>query len=237
MSYKIFTIVVLFNLIVGLTPAFSDQKIPILMYHQILDSRRDLRLSPEAFQRHLDYLQEVGYNTITFKDVSLGINIPKPIILTFDDGVFSHWYVFEELLKRGMRGVFFPVYKFIGGGHYLKSDQLRLIAKSGMEIGSHGVRHSNLTKMSIAQAGYEINESKVLLEKLLNTQIITFCIPYGRYNNRTLEILERSNYHYARTTNEGISTFGQNRNFELKVIYIHNWTQDLKKEIEKGNSL
>ncbi len=223
-----------------LTPAFSDQRIPILMYHSINNGGRDLQLAPEAFQKHLDYIRDVGYTTVTFKEIAWGFVVQKPIILSFDDGVISHWYAYEELKKRNMVGVFFPVYNIIGdkwrNKNYLNSDQAKIMAQNGMEIGSHGMSHPDLRKASTQKIGYELNESKDRLEKLLNTEVITFCIPYGWYDKRTLQILEQSNYHYARTTNEGISTFGQTRNFGLKIIYIHRKTLDLGREIERVSS-
>ncbi len=220
-----------------LSPAFSDQRIPILMYHSINNGGRDLQLSPQTFQRHLDFISEIGAQPVTFKDIAKGLEFKKPIILSFDDGVISHWWAYQELKKRNMTGVFFPVWKMIGDKYrnknYLSAEQVRIMGQDGMEIGSHGMSHPDLRKASTQRVGYEINESKERLEKLLNTEVITFCIPYGWYDKRTLLILEQSNYHYARTTNEGISTFGQTRNFSLKIIYIHRKTLDLGREIER----
>lgn len=235
MKIKIF-LLSLFILIYS-SPVYSDQKIVILMYHHIREvtgnrAGRDLSCLPDVFLSHLDWLRGNGYTTVTFKDIQTGKIVSKPIILTFDDGTYSHWYAFQCLQKRNIVGVFFPIVKIIGTRCYLNLEQLRKMADCGMEIGSHGLTHSNLNNASYKKLESEITQSKVLLEDLLKTQIITFCYPYGKYNKSVLEMMERSNYVYGRTTDEGISTFGRDRNFKLKIIYIHNSTRDLGKELK-----
>jgi peptidoglycan/xylan/chitin deacetylase (PgdA/CDA1 family) len=169
---------------------------------------------------------------VTFKDIANGKVVPKPIILTFDDGTANQFYAFESLKKRNMVGVFFIVLNYIGKGKHLKEDQLRKMAACGMEIGSHGITHCYLTKVSAKRMEAEILQSKVVMEDMLKTQIITFCYPFGKYNNAILKVMEKSDYVYGRTTNEGVSVFGRGRNLELKVIYIHNNTRNLGKEIK-----
>lgn len=161
----------------------------------------------------------------------------KPIILTFDDGAISHWYAYEELRKRKMVGVFFPIWHSMDGRNYLKPRQIQAMSEGGMEIGSHGIRHLNLKTASLPKIIEEIKDSKTMFEGLLNSSVITFCIPYGRYDSRVLQILEESRYRYARTTDEGISTFGRERNFKLKIVYIHNWTRDLGKAIDQASRI
>jgi len=217
----------------------SDKPVQVLMYHHILDvgkgcrrATKDLCCPPDIFKDHLNYLLSSGYRTITFKDAMLGIIPPKSIILSFDDGCFSHWYAFQKLSEHKMVGVFFVISGSVGKRKYLTIDQLKSMSKGGMEIGSHTGTHPYLTKISQERLSKEILGSKTKLEDLLGTRVISFAYPYGKYNKKAMEEVENSGYYYARTTNEGVSEFGREKNFELKVVYIHNYTTDLGKVLK-----
>jgi len=208
---------------------------PILMYHHIRPGKwknkiaKDLSCEPDIFINHLNEIRQRGYTTITFKDMMNKRIVSKPIVLTFDDGLSSQWWAFEELTRRNMVGVFFVIVKCVGGKQYLNQNQLRVIAKSGMEIGSHSITHCDLTKVGQHRLEVEVNESKKLLEELVGVKIISFCYPYGRYNKNILNVLYKSEYYYARTTNEWLANVYSGRNFELPIVYIHNYTKELSK--------
>ncbi|OGM10631.1 hypothetical protein A2Z67_00045 [Candidatus Woesebacteria bacterium RBG_13_36_22] len=206
-------------------------KVPVLMYHHIRDSGwtasigKDLSCSPNIFVKHLDFLEKNGYKTVTFRDAYLG-NLPKKaVILTFDDGDADQWFAFTEMKKRGMVGCFFIVTNFIDGGGFFSSSQIRQLSNNGMEIGSHSISHPNLTKLSRKRMSEEINGSQLILGQLTGKRAITFAYPYGSYNRQVLEEMDKSDYLYARTTNEGISNLEDN--FCLKITYIHRGMVDL----------
>ncbi len=218
------------------------ERIPIIMYHSIREgigmnrAAKDLSCPPNIFWSHLLYIQQNGYRTVTFKDIRNN-RFPedKKIILTFDDGLISQWEAFDELTKRSMVGVFFPTLRVAEKNKkYLNSDQLKFMSRNGMEIGSHSISHPVLSRISLKKVEYEVLQSKLELEKILNGEVITFCYPYGRYNDKVIKIIESAGYHYARTTNERIADFSFGKNFELPIIYIHNYTnvEKLRKQLE-----
>jgi len=217
----------------------ADGFIPIIMYHHVRDvekgyrrAAKDLSCPPELFKNHLDYLESTGYKTITFKDVMLGLVPQKPVILTFDDGTYSHWCAFQKLSERRMLGVFFIISGFIGERTYLNLEQLKAMVKGGMEIGSHTETHPNLNRISQERLSREVMNSKLDLERLLEVNVISFAYPFGKYSKKVMEEVEKSGYRYGRTTNEGVSEFGNKPNFELKMIYIHNHTTDLSRVLK-----
>ena len=198
-------ILILFSYLTGVAGVANAEKIPILMYHSIGDgtgykrSARDLFCSPPQFWAHLLYIQQAGYQTVTFKDVMNDRFLQKKIILTFDDGYENQWEAYDELLKRHMVAVFFPVLRAVDKNHkYLNSDQLRVMARMGMEIGSHSMTHPVLSRSNAKKVEYEIKESKLQLEKITGKEVITFCYPYGRYNNKVMQVTESVGYYYAR---------------------------------------
>jgi len=205
-----------------------------MMYHHIRSGEghrkvaKDLSCEPSVFKNHLNYLQNNGYTTTTFLDILNGVEAKNPVILTFDDGTISQWIAFEELKSRKMKGVFFVVCSYIGNRGYLNLGQLKEIASSGMEIGSHSIGHPNLNGVSQSRLESEILWSKVILEKFVHTRVVSFCYPYGKYDHRVLDTLNGSEYFFARTTDEGIKDIGI-KDFKIKILYIHNSTRDLSK--------
>jgi peptidoglycan/xylan/chitin deacetylase (PgdA/CDA1 family) len=239
---KIIKILILILCIHILSGFASAEQIPILMYHNILEGKgmrraaKDLACPPQQFWAHLLYIQQAGYRTVTFKDMKDN-RYPKAkkIIITFDDGLISQWDAFDELQKRNMVAVFFPVLRSIGNRKYLNEGQLRVMARMGMEIGSHSMTHPFLVRSSEKKVEFEIRESKVQLERITGIEVITFCYPYGRYSNKIIKVVESAGYYYARTTNEAIADFSYAKNFELPVIYIHNNTDVNKLKYLLGN--
>lgn len=213
------------------------------MYHHFRETNnlgkvaKDLSCNLINFSEHIAYIQQRGYRTVTFKDVKDN-RFPKDkkIILTFDDGVISQWSAFERLFRNGMVGVFFPTLKCLEKNKkYLNVEQVKIMSRMGMEIGSHGMTHPVLPKSSFKKIEYEVSGSKFELERILNKEVITFCYPYGRYNDNVIKAIESAGYYYARTTNERVADFSLRKNFEVSIIYIHNYTNvdRLGKELAK----
>ena len=80
----------------NLTPALiapaPSVDVPILVYHHVRPgSMSTLFVSPEDFDKQLEYLQYYGFRTISFTDLAdyfeKGKPLPqRPIIISFDDG-------------------------------------------------------------------------------------------------------------------------------------------------------
>jgi len=223
---------VVLSLLILAFPCFAYsqyQPIPILMYHHIVDNRKgDLYLPAKVFNKHLDFLQQNGYLTVTFNDVLKGRTREKSVVLTFDDGTWTHWWVANELERRGMKGVFFISSGLIDRDPFLSRQKITKMSQMGHEIGSHSVSHPYLTKIDYAKLFEEVKLSKMSLEELIDRPVISFAYPFGEYNKEVIRWVEKAGYHYARTTDEGISIWGQEKNFRLKIIYIHSNTIDLK---------
>ena len=77
----------------------SGIKLPVIMYHSMLkDSKYQGKyvVSPDTFEKDLQYLQKNGYTTIAMQDLINYVDnktpLPtKPILLTFDDGYYNNY--------------------------------------------------------------------------------------------------------------------------------------------------
>lgn len=87
---------------------------PIIMYHSILKDKSksgDYTITPDLFEKDLEYIKSKGYNTITMTDLINYVynnqTLPeKPIIITFDDGYYNNFgYAIPILKKYNMKAV------------------------------------------------------------------------------------------------------------------------------------
>lgn len=206
-------------------------KVPILLYHYVeyvkdeKDTiRKSLNIIPYIFDQELKTLKDAGFNFITTKDLADALDdkatlSPKSVILTFDDG-YRDFYtdVFPILKKYQVKAVVYVVPNFLDKPNNLTNWQLKELAESGLvEIGAHTMNHSYLTKISLDQAKFEIEESKRLLEKKLGIPIVSFAYPYGAFNNETIDIVKAAGFRSAVTTISGIFSLDVNRFFLYRI--------------------
>ena len=131
-------------------------ELPIIMYHHIdtLDNidKNDkiavgLRVSPEVFERQLQYIKDNNYTTITSYDLADYMDakkeLPKkPILLTFDDGYKNNYTKALPLLEKyKMKGDFAIITGGINNPDYMSTDELKELVGKGHSIASHTVNH------------------------------------------------------------------------------------------------
>jgi peptidoglycan/xylan/chitin deacetylase (PgdA/CDA1 family) len=176
---------------------------PILLYHSISsDTPRRFRpfaLSPERFEAHICWLREEGFNALTIGELvrarGHGIEVTKPIVLTFDDGFVDFHETALPILRRyGMTATLYVASGYVGGisrwlDHIgagslrvLSWSQLAEIQQSGIEIGAHSVSHPPLDIRPVGIAREEIVASKRKLEDRLGVAVDSFAYPYGYYS-------------------------------------------------------
>ena len=83
---------------------------------------------------------------------------------------------------------------------YLNEKEIKYISSLGFEIGSHGVTHNVMSRLSIKEQFYELQNSKHFLERIIQKPIDSFCYPYGRkdsYTEDTIDLLKKNNYKNA----------------------------------------
>ena len=89
---------------------------------------------------------------------------------------------------------------------YMNLDQLKLMKRKDMYIGSHGYNHYWLNTLSKEKQKEEVELSIEFLKKLgCNTNNFAFCYPYGAYNESLISILKESGCGLALTTHADIA--------------------------------
>lgn len=190
----------------------STVSLPILTFHAIDDLASVISFSPKVFRRGMARLHESGYRTLSLLQVVDCIRRGKPFpersfAITFDDGYQS---VFDEafpvLRQYGMSATaFLTVGRKCESGYngrlpslegrpMLSWEEIREMRRYGIAFGAHTLTHPDLTRLTSEQAEFEIYESKAMIEDALNTPVMSFAYPFGRYDNQSRRIAEK---HFA----------------------------------------
>ncbi len=221
-----------------LNPNLRVLRVPILMYHYIsippADAdiyRLDLSVRPREFEAQMEWLAVNGYHPIRLSDMvdALLYDSPlpeKPIVLTFDDGYLDNYQNALPVLKNyHFPGTFFVITQFIDDSKtgYMSWSQLGEMVRAGMEIGSHSVDHpdlrNDLRARSLSWLQNEIAGSKQTIELRLGIPVRMFNYPAGKYDSRTIQVLQSSGYLAAVTEIQGMR-HTSDKPFELKRIRI-----------------
>jgi peptidoglycan/xylan/chitin deacetylase (PgdA/CDA1 family)/uncharacterized caspase-like protein len=122
-----------------------------------------------------------------------GYDLPeKSIVLTFDDGPHPRYTdeILATLKKYNARALFFDVGKNLGtvtSQNDVKLSTNSNVAKRALEAGhllaNHSYSHLDLTKLSPADQSKEINNTVLLLEKVMGMKPTLFRPPYGAKNS------------------------------------------------------
>jgi len=196
----------------------ASVKIPILIYHHIRkfssnDSENDRTfvVPPADFAKQMNYLKENGYQTLTFidfKNIFAGQEkLPeKPIIITFDDGIVNQFTkAFPILKENNQQAVFFiftnPISKSV---NYMTWENLQEMKAYGMEIGSHGHYHSDLTKITTTEEWErEIQKNRELIKENLGDYPTSLAYPFGSYNESVITYVKNNGYDFSRAITHG----------------------------------
>lgn len=97
----------------------------------------------------------------------------------------------------------------------MSTDQVKNLARHGMEIGAHTMSHPILTSLANEDAETEIVGSKRMLETLLDREIVSFAYPNGRpgrdYSGEHVRMVENAGYEFAVSTAIGSARPSSNR--------------------------
>lgn len=207
-------------------------------------------ITPEEFESDLKYIKENGYNTITMTQLidyvyEDGTLPEKPIVLTFDDGYLNNYKYALPLLEKYDMVI---VLSIIGKNSddftaipddnldysHVTWDQINEMADSGfVEVQNHTYNLHSLNKrigcVQMRTESYDEYE-RILSEDLSKLQNLiyectgvlpnTFTYPYGRYNDRSDEIVKKLGFKATLTCDYGINVIHRDPDelFGLKRI-------------------
>jgi len=171
---------------------YFSKKSKAIYYHDIDSDKKytDMSTPVELFKKHINIIRENGYEIVN--------EITKPvgqIEICFDDA-FLGLYDNIELIKD----LDIPIHLFVVPSYferesYINKEQLLLLNKLKLiKISSHTQTHQVLNLASESLLKNELENSKNLLESLLNKPVDTICFPEGKFNVAVVELAEGVGY-------------------------------------------
>jgi len=180
---------------------YSDYKqIPVLCYHNVKknpDKEDLLWISEARLNDQFKILYDSGYHTVLpdqlYQYLTAGTALPtEPILLSFDDTHEEHFSIVAPILARyGYKGVFFTMTVCIGKKNYMTASQIKALSDSGHAIGCHTWDHPNVTTVKGKEWERQIDEPKLLLEKITGRAVNHFAYPYGAWNDTAIIELKK----------------------------------------------
>ncbi len=215
----------------------GDGMIPIFCYHSVADS--PLSISPEIFEEQIRSIKHAGLATLTLSQLFTlkHVDQMRAVVLTFDDCFLD---VYENALPilrdNDCVATFFPVPGYDGVTRwgspiehrwsdvrtgtftipfsYMGEHERHELLGLGMEVGAHTLNHENLDSLSPTERNEQIIFSKEHLESELNTRVVSFCYPRGRYSPEIAKAVQDAGFQLACTTKSGYFSPKCNR-FEI----------------------
>ena len=171
---------------------YFSKKSKVIFYHDIDSDKKytDMSTPVELFKMHINIIRENGYEIVN--------EITKPlgqIEICFDDA-FLGLYENIELIKELNTPIhLFVVSSYLEKENHINKEQLLFLNNlTQIKISSHTQTHQVLNIASESLLKNELENSKNLLEGLLNNSVDTICYPEGKFNNTVVELAEGVGY-------------------------------------------
>ncbi|MFJ1974850.1 polysaccharide deacetylase family protein [Streptomyces sp. NPDC087903] len=186
----------------------------VAMYHSVGDCSDDpyrVTVTPDRLGRQLGWLARRGLRGVSMADLlaARAVGGGRDLVgLTFDDGYADFLTdALPALRRRDFGATLFVLPGRLGGDNawdplgprkpLLTADGIRGAAAEGVEIGSHGLTHVDLTAVDDLTLKSEVTGSRAVLSELTGTEIAGFCYPYGTIDRRAVDAVREAGYSYA----------------------------------------
>jgi peptidoglycan/xylan/chitin deacetylase (PgdA/CDA1 family) len=185
-------------------------------------AERATYLSPARFERQVDWLRRLGYQSVSVAQVARALQgregLPRrAVAFTFDDGwldVFANAFpllrdagftatVFLVGQALGQRGIAFAESRNQAVERLMSVDQVRQLADAGWEIGAHSNTHIHLTRVSEDEARRDIDAGRQAIEAKIGVKPTVFAYPYGDVHGGLARVVEALGFDAACSTVPG----------------------------------
>jgi peptidoglycan/xylan/chitin deacetylase (PgdA/CDA1 family) len=148
----------------------------------------------------------------------------QPIVsITFDDGWKLSYDNALPLLKQlNYKATFYINPASIETPGFMSANDLAALSSSGNEIGAHGYEHEDLTAINAAALDYQLHQGRDYLRQA-GFSVSDLATPYGR-SDPQVAWYARKYFTTLRSTETGVNTRQNFDPYNLKVLYINDFT-------------
>ena len=213
------------------------------MYHAVGtdvtgDSQRLYNMSPSTFMGQIDQLSySIDAGLLNIYSLPDGITKTMGAVITFDDGYQDNLTVAAPILLRyNLPFTVFVTPKMLASGdpRYLSPATLKeLSALPGVTIGAHGYSHEPLTTLSEQALALELYDSRVWIEDIIGTKVVTMSYPHGAVDQRVRTAVAKEGFLYAASSKFGAFRPGQD---PLLISRTDIWANDTEKRFNAKRS-
>ena len=171
---------------------YFSKKSKVIYYHDIHADKKytDMSTPVELFKKHINIIRENGYEIVNKISKPLG-----QIEICFDDAFLGLYDNIELIKELNIPIHLFVVFSYLEKKNHINKEQLLLLNNLKMlKISSHTLTHQVLYSASESLLKSELDNSKNLLECLLNDSVDTICYPEGKFNNTVVELAKKVGY-------------------------------------------
>ena len=202
----------------------------ILMYHRVDNVPGDrLAVSPAAFRAQMDWLRRKQIRVVDLNTLIDSLHNPhapaNQVAITFDDGYLDNYeHAWPTLRSFGFTATIFVSAGLIGTKRVIPAErsgavpapllsweQVRELSENHIEIGSHAMTHTRLTRMPLVKVREEVTDSKKILEDRLGRPVEWFCYPSGAFSVEVVKLVQLAGYAGACSVRPGANTRQTNR--------------------------
>lgn len=196
-----------------LSPKIKHPYIVILNYHSIFKNDQavtdEWSISVNMFDKQMKYLIDNNIEILALKDIgnTLSKNFFRNkfyVIITFDDGLEDNYNNAVPVLKK--YGINHATFFIVGNSvipnydtawwvkknkklKLMSIEQIKILHKSGFEIGSHALSHQNFNYVQDNNIEKELIDSKKILDFKCDLDCKSIAIPFSINGNLKKEVL------------------------------------------------
>jgi peptidoglycan/xylan/chitin deacetylase (PgdA/CDA1 family) len=183
-------------------------------------------LPSASFDAQMRLLSRLGYKSLRLEEFiglhAAGSPLPRRhVVITFDDGYADNSGALGLLQRLGFSATIFLVTGDVGGLARWRQEEIgavpmlswaevRRLATAGVEFGAHSLTHPNIALLPAAEAGRQIEQSRVDIMRVLGDASRCFAYPHGAATEETHRLAANAGYVAALSTVRALSTLDDN---------------------------
>ncbi len=159
-----------------------------------------MTVTPQTFERHMQWLVDKGYTTITLDTMAeivqgKRVGPEKPVVITFDDNQLNQYEIALPILKKHNQiAVFYLITKYLDSSAMINRDRAKELMELGHDVESHTITHRVLTGLNDEELAWELTESKRLLEEVIGQPVNHVAYPGTGQNERVRNATKAAGY-------------------------------------------